>query len=173
MLVFPLLLTPRLKLQKIEIDDIPALLKYGNNEKIAKYVLNIPYPYREPDAVFRISYVVRGFNDKSRFVFAIILKESNELIGEISLHIHNGKKTSELGYWLGEPYWNKGLVSEAIEAVVKFGFEKLDLDLIYGECHVENIASQKVLKNTRFSPSPIKGNVVLYSMKREEYEGTP
>jgi [ribosomal protein S5]-alanine N-acetyltransferase len=153
MLVFPLLHTKRLTLRKIAIDDIPALLKYGNNENISKYVLNIPFPYREPDAVFRISYVVRGFNEKSRFVFSIVLKETDELIGEISLHLHPDKNDSEMGYWLGEPLWNKGLMSEAIEAVVKFGFEKLDLELIYGECHAENIASKSAGKKSICSKS--------------------
>lgn len=168
MLVFPLLHTPRLKLRKIDIDDISSLLKYGNNQKISKYVLNIPYPYTEPDAVFRISYVVQGFNKKSRFVFSIVLKESQEFIGEISLHHMDDGKSAQLAYWLGEPFWNRGIVTEAIEAIVAFGFEKLNLTLIFAECHIENLASQKVLEKNGFAPNQPKGNVILF--KKEKIE---
>ncbi len=57
MQVFPELDTNRLKLRKIVLEDVPALVKYANNKEVAKNILNIPYPYHEPDAVFRIRYV--------------------------------------------------------------------------------------------------------------------
>lgn len=52
--IFPELTTNRLKLRKIQVDDVSSLVKYANNKKISDSVLNIPYPYQEPDAVFRI-----------------------------------------------------------------------------------------------------------------------
>jgi [ribosomal protein S5]-alanine N-acetyltransferase len=166
MLIFPLLQTQRLKLRKIDIDDIPSLLKYGNNPTISKYVLNIPYPYTEPDAVFRISYVVQGFNKKTRFVFSIVLKESQEFIGEISLHLMGDGKSAQLAYWLGEPLWNRGIISEAIDAIATFGFDKLNLTLIFAECHIENIGSQKVLEKNGFATSQAKGNVILFKKEK-------
>ena len=92
--VFPELITGRLKLRKISIEDIPSLVKYANNKRIADKILNIPYPYQEPDAVFRISYVYQGFKNKTRYVFAIIFQENEELIGEISLHLAIQKNRS-------------------------------------------------------------------------------
>ncbi len=62
---FPELNTKRLKLRKIQVEDIPSLVKYANNKKISDHILNIPYPYQEPDAVFRISYIVQGFKNKA------------------------------------------------------------------------------------------------------------
>jgi ribosomal-protein-alanine N-acetyltransferase len=111
--IFPELNTQRLKLRIIRAQDIPSLVKYGNNKKIANRVLNIPYPYQEPDAVFRISSVHQGFKNKVRYAFAIIFKETEELIGEISLHLDDSKDTAQLAYWIGEPYWNKGIATEA------------------------------------------------------------
>ena len=54
MKVFPELNTNKLKLRKIQIEDISSLVKYANNKKIADHIVNIRYPYQEPDAVFSI-----------------------------------------------------------------------------------------------------------------------
>jgi len=168
--VFPELNTERLKLRKISIDDIPSLIKYANNKKIADNILNIPYPYQEPDAVFRISYVHQGFKNKSRYVFAIIFKESDELIGEISLHVDSSGNKAQLAYWIGEPFWGKGIGTEATEATLKFGLQKLDLDMVYAECHVENKASEKVLLNNRMTQQGVNGNVMLYQLSKQEFD---
>jgi RimJ/RimL family protein N-acetyltransferase len=167
---FPELYTKRLKLRKISIEDIPSLVRYANNKKIADNILNIPYPYQEPDAVFRIGYVVQGFKIKARYVFAIILQSSEEFIGEISLHLENPKTTAQLGYWVGEPFWGKGIASEATAAVLKFGFEELDLALIFAECHVENKASEKVVLNNGMQRRGDSGSVVQYFLTKHEFE---
>ena len=114
---FPQLYTTRLWLRKINIDDVSSLIKYANNKKIADRILNLSYPYQEPHAVFRISYVHQGFKNKTRYVFAIILKETGELIGEISLHLTDSNKVAQLAYWIGEPFWNKGIATEAVSAI--------------------------------------------------------
>ena len=69
--IFPELSTNRLKLRKITVDDIPSLVKYTNNKKIAGRVLNIPNPYQEANAVFRISYVHQGFKNRIRYVLPL------------------------------------------------------------------------------------------------------
>jgi RimJ/RimL family protein N-acetyltransferase len=169
--VFPELYTKRLRLRKISIEDIPSLVKYANNKRIADKVLNIPYPYQEPDAVFRISYVHQGFKNKTRYVFAIIYTESKELIGEISLHLDNFRNIAQLAYWVGEPFWNKGIATEASGAMLTFGFEKLHLEMIYAECHVENNASQKVLLNIGMIKVGVCGNIIQYKLTKEGFEG--
>ena len=163
MLIFPMLHTPRLTLRKLEVEDLSSLVKYANNKTIADNIINIPHPYREPDAAFRMSYVVQGFKQKTRFVFAIIWKESGELIGEISLHLLD-KNTphGQLAYWIGEPFWNRGITTEAVEAVLDFGFKKLNLDLIYADCYAHNIASQKVLLNNKMQEHKRNGNLVMF-----------
>lgn len=166
---FPVLHTPRLLMRKITVGDIPSLVKYANNKKISGNIINIPYPYEEPNAVFRISYVHQGFKNKQRYVFAIILKESEEFIGEISLHLDNQKNFAEIGYWIGEPLWNKGIAAEAVKAVLKFGFEKLNLDLIFGNCHTENPASGKVLKKNGMKQAGVNGGVAQYRLRKQEF----
>jgi len=170
---FPELYTKRLKLRKISIEDVSSLIKYANNKNIADNILNIPYPYQEPDAVFRISYVVQGFKTKARYVFAIIFQQNEEFIGEISLHLENQKSIAQLGYWVGEPFWGKGLATEATEAVLKFGFEKLNLTMIFAECHVENKASEKVLLNNGMQRRGDSGSVVQYLLTKQQFEKNP
>ena len=167
--VFPVLTTPRLLLRKIDAADVPSLVKYANNPKIAEQIINIPHPYREPEAVFRIAYVLKGFKNKSRYVFAIILKTTKEMIGEISLHLDTSRPRAQLGYWIGEPFWNKGIATEAVKAILQFGFEKLKLDQIYATCHEHNIASGKVLLANEISNSTLNGKVRLYWISLEEY----
>ncbi|MBC9932550.1 GNAT family N-acetyltransferase [Chitinophaga qingshengii] len=167
---FPTLYTPRLILRKIDAADIPALLKYANNKKISDYVLNIPHPYQEPDAVFRISYVWQGFKQQNRFVFAIILKDNEELIGEVGLHLDNNKQVAQLAYWVGEPFWGKGMATEAVKAVLRFGFQQLNLQQIFADCKQENTASVKVLTNNGMINDSMTGSILQYYLTQEAYK---
>lgn len=163
---FPELYTQRFKLRKLTVDDVPLLVKYANNRKISDFVLNIPHPYNEPDAVFRISYVWQGFKAKARYVFAVELKENREFIGEIGLHLDNKGGIAQLGYWVAEPYWNKGIATEAVSAVLKFGFDKLNLNSVFATCHLNNPASAKVLINNGMAESSTNGNIVQYTISK-------
>ena len=167
---FPELHTPRLTLRKLRVEDVLALVRYADNKKIADRIWNIPYPYREPDAVFRISYVHQGFISKTRYVFAIILKEREELIGEISLHLEEGRERGQLGYWIGEPFWGRGIATEAAGAILAFGFRKLKLEEIYGTCHADNPASAKILLHQGMKREGIVGSILTYGLTREAYE---
>lgn len=167
---FPILHTGRLLLRKIDVDDVPSLVKYANNKKISDFVLNIPYPYQEPDGVFRISYVWQGFKSKARYVFAIILKEREELVGEIGIHLDNNGKVAQLGYWVGEPFWGQGIATEAVAVILKFGFERLQLDTVYATCHASNGASGRVLEKNDMLKIKTESNIVQYTLSAEEYK---
>lgn len=164
---FLLLFTKRLNLRKLQVEDVDSLVKYANNRAISDQIINIPHPYREPDGVFRISYVHQGFVKQSRYVFAIILREREELIGEISLHLSEDKKGAEIGYWIGEPFWQKGFVTEAVDRVLKFGFEDLKLERIYATCNEENEASWRVLERHGMEKKGQQGRILPYVLNRE------
>ena len=176
---FPELMTETLRLRKIKISDVPSLLKYCHNKKISEQIINIPYPYREEDAVFRINFVWQGFKNKERYVFAITLKNSDELIGEIGLHMDKSNNSAQFGYWIAEPFWGKGIASEATAAILKFGFMDLHLNKIYATHYPENPASGKVmLKNKMIKEAELKEqynvegiykDVIQYRLTKEEY----
>jgi ribosomal-protein-alanine N-acetyltransferase len=167
---FPILLTPRLVLRQLRADDIPSLVKYANNKKIAYNVINIPYPYHEHEAVFRISYVLQGFKTRARYVFAIIARETDELIGEIGIHLVNNDGLAQLGYWVGEPFWNRGIATEAMHAVLKFGFERLGLLDIFATVHIDNPASGTVALRCGLKAGNTNGNITYYNITKQAYE---
>ena len=180
MTVLPQLVTPRLLLRKLQIEDIPFLVKYANSKAVSNNVLNIPHPYTEEDAVFWLNLVWQGFKSRERFVFAVVLKESGELVGAIGLHPNAKHNGAEMGYWLGQPFWGKGIMTEAVSAVLKFGFEEVKLHKIYATHFTDNPASGKVMvKNGMIKEGELKDqykvgevykSVLQYRLLKEEYE---
>lgn len=164
---FPVLRTPRLTLRNMQIEDVDALVQYANNPNVSRHILNMSYPYREPDGVFRLSYVVQGYKNKTRYVFAIILKSRNELIGEVSLHIDAPRNMAQLAYWIGEPFWGQGITTEAAQAAVQFGFEQLKLHTIFATYHEDNPASGRVLEKIGMVQHGVNGGVVQYVVRAE------
>ncbi len=169
MLVFPVLHTSRLKLRQLSVDDFQDLVLLANNKNISDQIINIPYPYQEGNAVFRMSYIVQGFKSKQRFVFAIIEKKRNKFIGEISIHIQSNVELGELGYWIGEPFWNQGYATEAINEIVKFGFTRICLENIYGTVTNKNTTSSKVLLKNGFKLKSSFGNTEMYEISKNEW----
>lgn len=164
--LLPRLTTPRLLLRQLRPEDVPALVQYADNRKISDQIVNIPYPYREPQAAFRIAYVARGFKQGTHYVFAIIRQESQELIGEVSLHLDDARRRAQLSYWIGEPFWGRGIATEAARAVLDFGFERLELEYVIASRYAENVASGRVLEKIGLRPAGRTGNLIQYRLSR-------
>jgi len=151
----------RLLLRQLKQSDFNKLLSYANNKAVSQHALNIPYPYTEFNAIMRMSYIVQGFNEKSRFVFAIILKDTDEFIGEISLHTKE-KGLAECAYWLGEPLWNNGYATEAVKRITQFGFKNRDIQTVFASCRSVNFGSIRVLEKNDFTFEKAAGKVNYY-----------
>lgn len=173
MLVFPQLHTERLTLRKLRVEDLPSLVAYANDPAVAENIVNIPYPYREPDAAFRIGVVTKAFKAKTGFVFAMVHQERRELIGEISLYLLDKvNRHLQLAYWIGAPFRGQGLTTEAVASVLQFGFETLEADLIYGDCKEQNIASARVMKANGMMEHSRRGNLIVYAIEKERFAQT-
>jgi ribosomal-protein-alanine N-acetyltransferase len=181
---FPELTTERLKLRKIKLSDADSLLKYMNNKKISENILNIPYPYTEESVIARMNFIVQGFKNKERYVFSITFKDpesssGDELIGQIGLHLVEGHDRAEIGYWVAEPFWGKGIATESCAAILKFGFETLKLNKIYATHFTENPSSGKVLINNKmikeaelkdqYKNNGVYKSVDQYRLTKQEY----
>lgn len=177
---FPELSTDRLLLRKVAAADIPRLMKYAGSKAISVNLLSVPHPYTEEDAIFWMNSVLQGFKSGERFVFAITLKESGGFIGAIGLHRNSRHDTAELGYWLGEPFWGKGLMKETVAAVLRFGFEELKLNKIYATHFTANPASGKVMTANgmikegelaeQYKVGETYQSVVYYRLLKREWE---
>jgi ribosomal-protein-alanine N-acetyltransferase len=145
---FPLLETPRLHLRPFTLADVPRLVTLAGDYEVAKNTLNIPHPYHESDARRWVQVTQENYQQQVGYAFAIELKATGEFIGGIGLTLERRFDRAEVGYWLGQPYWGQGLASEALAALLGFGFKKLGMNKIYATHLAENPASGRVmLKN--------------------------
>lgn len=158
---FPKLTSNRLILRKLLVSDIPSLIRNVNNPKISDQIINIPYPYLEEDAIFRLNFIYQAFKNKERYIFAINENNSSEVIGEIGIHLDKSNNKAEVGYWIAESHWNKGYASESLQLILKFGFEQLKLNKIIATHYLDNLSSEKVL---------IKNGMIKEGQLNEHYK---
>ncbi|MEM6725441.1 MAG: GNAT family N-acetyltransferase, partial [Bacteroidota bacterium] len=157
---YPRLETQRLVLRQLYYSDVPRIIEFAADEAIAATVRNLPHPYFEKDAIFWLNMSHQGFVNGDKAVFGIALKESDLFIGGIGLHINAHDNHAESGYWVAKPLWNKGYVTEALGALIKYGFEVRQLHKIYATFLEENIASGKVMaKNGMVQEAVMKDHI--------------
>jgi RimJ/RimL family protein N-acetyltransferase len=128
--------------------DAVALERYANNRNVSLNLRDgFPYPYTLQDAQAFLSRVTQETPEKT---FAIAT--SAEAIGCIGLRLGSDihRKTAELGYWLAEPFWNRGIMSEAVAGFTQHAFEVFDLERIFAEPFDHNRASARVLEKAGF-----------------------
>lgn len=129
-------------------DDAECLVKHANNEKIAMNLRDgFPNPYSMPDAV---SWIKMVMENKKDLIYAIEVED--EACGGIGLHGGQDvyRFNAEIGYWLSEQHWGKGIITEAVRLMVKLGFEKYSWTRIYAGIFSPNVASMKVLEKCGF-----------------------
>ena len=125
------------------MSDAEGIAKAINNKIIARNTLTIPYPYKLKDAKWWLGL-------KKKKVVNFCVEIDGEVAGSIGLNKIAKDHKAEIGYWLAEKYWGKGIMTKIVKEVVKFGFEELKLRRIYAHIFPFNKASMGVLKNNRF-----------------------
>ena len=128
--------------------DLVSLVRYANNPNIAKFMMDgFPHPYTEDNGKAFIAFATK---DDPIHIFAIDV--NGEAVGGIGIHPQADvqRKNAELGYWLAEPFWGKGIITNAIKQLVEFGFKTYDINRIFARPYGTNIGSQKVLEKTGF-----------------------
>ncbi len=130
------------------LNDLPALLKYANNPNIAANMTNgFPHPYTKADG---LKFIAFANQDEPVHIFAIEVE--GEAVGGIGIHpqpdIHC--RNAELGYWLAEEHWGKGIISQAIPLMVDHAFKTFDITRVFARPFGRNLASQRVLEKAGF-----------------------
>ena len=137
------------QIRSYELTDKISLIKYANNKKVSKNLKDsFPYPYTEKDATKWLNLTCI---QNPELNFAIATKE--ELIGGIGLMLQTDvyRYSAEVGYWLGEPFWEKGIATNTLKAFTKYAFEQFNLARIFAGVFEGNAASIKVLENAGFN----------------------
>ncbi len=132
-----------------QIQDAPSLAKHANNRKIWMNLRDaFPHPYRLEDAEAFISRVAEA-DPVTMFAIAT----GSEAIGGIGLMLGKDvhRFTAEMGYWLAEPYWGKGVMTPSVQFLAAWAFQNLELHRISAEPYATNTASHKVLEKAGFT----------------------
>jgi ribosomal-protein-alanine N-acetyltransferase len=139
----PTLHTDRLLLRPNILADAPELARLAGEREVAATTLRIPHPYSVADA----EAFITGWQDADERVgFAIVLRKDSVLVGGVGLRLEKAHHHAELGYWIGRPYWGNGYATEAARAVLRYGFEVLNLHRIHASHFANNPASGNVLR---------------------------
>lgn len=141
----PDLATDRLTLRAFRPADASCLARLAGARAIAAWTL-LPHPYDETFAADWIATQQRQQDEGTARHFAITLAQEGILIGSIGLEIVPAHRHARLGYWLGVDYWRQGYATEAVRAVLAYGFEHLELNRIYAPHFSGNDASGRVLR---------------------------
>lgn len=136
--------TRRLVLRAPIRGDVPDLVRLADNKAIAERLARLPSPYTRADAVAFIEIFAQRADERP---YAITLGE--HLIGVIGLSFHDGRPP-ELGYWLGEPFWGKGFMTEAGRALIDAAHRTGHYQTIAARALADNAASLKVLEKLGF-----------------------
>jgi [ribosomal protein S5]-alanine N-acetyltransferase len=149
-MTFKPIATERLTLRPLETSDRARLIKLANNWKVAKNLSKMPYPYTEAAADWWLGQQAGLWAGGKSLPLAITI--ADELIGGIGVGMRDDRNDDEweLGYWLGEPYWNRGYASEAAIALRDYAFATLGLERVVAGHYADNHASGRILTKLGF-----------------------
>lgn len=137
-------------IRKWKLSDAKDLAVALSNRKIQDNLRDgLPYPYTEQDGADYISSMLSA-NENDTFAFAITV--DNKVVGSIGVfrqeNIH--RQTAELGYYVAEEYWGRGIMTEVVKKICEYVFCKSDILRIYAEPFAYNAASCRVLEKAGF-----------------------
>jgi RimJ/RimL family protein N-acetyltransferase len=139
----PVLATGRLILRAPRHEDVKVIAALANDRRVAENTARIPHPYSIADAEQFVATV-----NKRDGEICFIMMLGNALIGACGLD--RRADDVELGYWLGVPYWGRGLATEAVRAVIDYAFDDLQHETLQAGARVSNPASRRVLEKCAF-----------------------
>ncbi|MFH0969175.1 MAG: GNAT family N-acetyltransferase [Patescibacteria group bacterium] len=140
--------TKKFILRPFKMSDAKGVVKAINNRTIARNTLTIPYPYKLKDAKEWLKKSLP--QNKRKIIVNFCVEIDGKVAGSIGLHKIIKEHKAELGYWLAEKYWGKGLMTKIVKQMTEFGFNKLKLKRIFAFTHPFNKASMRVLGNNGF-----------------------
>lgn len=155
------------KLRGLTADDAESIARHANNINVSKNLRDrFPYPYTAKDALEFIETFIPSFTGK---VFGIDV--DGEAVGTIGFHLQQDEYrfNAELGYWLGEEFWNRGIMTSAVRSVVSFAFENYEINKIFAKVYDYNKVSSIVLVKNGFKlEARLVNNVIKFGKLTDE-----
>ncbi|MFP3846135.1 GNAT family N-acetyltransferase, partial [Priestia filamentosa] len=177
---FPFIETNRLLLREIVKDDANDILKYLSDEEVMKYYGLAPFKTIN-EALNEISWYQSILNEQTGIRWGITLKGKDEVIGSCGfLNRVSEHYRTEIGYELSRDYWGHGIASEALEAVIRYGFKYLKLQRVEALVEPPNIPSQKLIEKNGFIREGLLrkyeftcgkfDDLYMYSLLKQDFE---
>ena len=163
--VQPTIVTERLLLRPLSMPDAPEIFAYCSREEVTRFVIFATHQSIADTEAFIASIIA---NDERGRVWAIVLKESNTVIGTIGIHkVELQNQKLEVGYALSNDFWNKGITTEALRALIQTIFEQTTINRIEALAMIENPSSAKVMEKAGMK---FEGVLREYSMMKGRLE---
>jgi ribosomal-protein-alanine N-acetyltransferase len=173
--------TERLLLRWLDEGDTDAHFAVFSDPEVTRYWSGAPWTERA-QAVKAIADTLASYADGSGLRFGIVLAASGELIGNATLHhFFEQNRRCEMGYALGSRHWGQGYASEALRALIGYGFRELDLNRIEADVDPRNVGSMRVLEKLGFRKEGYmperwivdgeKADTVFYGLLRRYWAG--
>ena len=147
---FPTLKTPRLRLTEVQVEHAPAIFEILSNPEVLKYYGMDPFQ-ELAQAENIVQHFKNNFDIKRGLRWAIINNQDNRFVGTIGLNnLSLGMKKAEVGFEIHPDFWRSGITSEALQAILDYAFEELDLHRMGAVTFLANDASIGLLKKQGF-----------------------
>lgn len=150
------------RLRPFRLEDAESLTRHANNRKISMRLRDrFPYPYLLQDAKRFLSAVMMRDENANEFVLAI--EVNGEAVGGIGVILGTDieRISGELGYWLGEEYWGRGIATEAIRQFAPWAMERFQLGRLHADTFHDNPASARVLEKAGFVKESVKRRAAI------------
>ncbi|MBW4623228.1 MAG: GNAT family N-acetyltransferase [Cyanosarcina radialis HA8281-LM2] len=145
--------TERLLLRLLTHADIKSIQDAASDRRVADTTISIPHPYPGGEAQRYVFKKIADFESGESVSFAIESKAEKAFCGVIEIRdIDREHLQGELSFWLAVQAWGKGYMSEALQPIIRFGFEDLELNRLYAYHMVRNPASGRVLQKNGLLP---------------------
>ncbi|MEH1864033.1 MAG: GNAT family protein [Nostoc sp.] len=139
--------TQRLILRDFVESDWQAVHQYASDDEVVRYLTFGPNSEEDTKNFLQREISLQGEEPRQHFALAVTLKTQQQLIGICRISVQDiYNKTGSIGYCFTKKFWGQGYATEAVKAVVSFGFQELSLHRIFATCHPENIASARVMQ---------------------------
>ena len=171
----PTIETPRLTLRAFgEGDFEPYFERILSARAVMRFLSGSGDPRTREESMLSFARMSAQDRDPRDRVWAVVERDSNELIGHAILQRLDTSDLIEVGYALGERWWGHGIATETARAVVDYGFAHTPLELIVGVARPENLASRRVLEKTGLTYAGMrhyyKLDVAYYELTKAAYE---
>ena len=159
---FPTLTTKRLDLIEIRQSHLTDIYLLFSDKKVTEYYNLLPMK-NEPEGQKLLDWFRNRFKDGLGIRWGIALKSKTNIIGTVGFNNFTPKHRANIGYDLQPSYWNKGYMTEALQAVIDFGFNELDINRIEAEVMQGNVPSEKLLEKLNFKREGILRQWMLWN----------